>query len=172
MNIWICKDCNIVQNSFIHLSVGENLRTRPLIQSHWQLSHIPSPGFEPIEWWHTASSLWHKKFSIPLILIVVKNNVTIVVKWFKDCNIVQNSFIHLSVGKNLRTRPLIQSHWQLSHIPSPGFGPIEWWHTASSLWHKKFSIPLILGSFQLKWPRGRRVTISDSYETSLMCATM
>ena len=34
---------------------GENHRLTP---SHWQLSHMPRPGFEPRQWWEIACSQW------------------------------------------------------------------------------------------------------------------
>ena len=34
------------------------------------------------------------------------------------------------------------------------------------------TIEISIGSFRLKWPRGRQVTITDFDETSVMCAFM
>ena len=36
---------------------GENHRLTP---SHWQLSHMPRPGFVLMQWWETACSQWRR----------------------------------------------------------------------------------------------------------------
>ena len=33
---------------------------KTLTLSHWQLSHLPWPEFEPLQWQETASSQWHR----------------------------------------------------------------------------------------------------------------
>ena len=45
------------------VSGGVNLSTRKnhcLIPSHWWLSHMPQLGWQPGQWWETASSQWQR----------------------------------------------------------------------------------------------------------------